>query len=550
MLRYAHIIVLILALIINPTPIKAEKNDLSQFYRDNYRLSSSELYTKALNYSWDNDLADSALVCYTILSNRFSPDLPLEEKILCIKAIAQMAYQYYFHYYDYTKALEHIALAEEMMEDIGQDITEVNLYYGLMYCSISEQSLDHPTVDLSLEYLHKAFKSGVKEDNMHNVNIAFSNMISLCYQFHALDTLANDWLQYREIAAADRRTQDNFDGETNYITFVEKIYEGLTLISKEKYAEADACFDYLLDCLPDAGIYSRYLCGVWEFKSELNAKAGNLAKAIDCSLKALDYAQRYNIQDAKIDIYRGLTNLSAKQNLTEQKYKYQDLYISIKDSLLSYRQVANIDQSRFQSEMRKVQAEKERDLRHQRELERLLWIGAGLLLITLAFLSILYLKNRQLWRTNQKLYQKNQELFRAEDEERRLRSENRQSRMTDEERDNIIDRIDQAMQQLDEICSPDFTVDRLAELVGAKTRQVSEVINDHYGYNFNTYVNNFRIREACRRLSDPEHQSTFTIEALSQSLGFKSRSTFVIQFKRVTGMTPSQYQKMADSPSA
>ncbi|MCC8113469.1 MAG: hypothetical protein LIP03_05635 [Bacteroidales bacterium] len=131
--------------------------DLSQFYRDNYLMPSAELYAKAERYGLEGDMADSALVCYTILSNRFSADLPMDEKVLCVKSIAQMAYQYYFHYYEYSKALEQIARAQEMMEAIDCEIPIVYLYYGLMYCSIGQQSCDETTAMMSIDYLKKLF---------------------------------------------------------------------------------------------------------------------------------------------------------------------------------------------------------------------------------------------------------------------------------------------------------------------------------------------------------------------------------------------------------
>ena len=53
------------------------------------------------------------------------------------------------------------------------------------------------------------------------------------------------------------------------------------------------------------------------------------------------------------------------------------------------------------------------------------------------------------------------------------------------------------------------------------------------------------IKEACKRMGDIEHYGNYTIEAISESVGFKSRSTFVTSFKRITGLTPSQYQRLA-----
>lgn len=339
------------------------------------------------------------------------------------------------------------------------------------------------------------------------------------------------------------------------------------------------CFDLLLNALPYDARYSRYHCGTWEFKGLVYESMGQTDKCIQAYQQALKIADEFNILDAKIDIYRLLGIHAGELHNPEQKYRYQDSYLALKDSLLSYRQVANIDGARFISEMRKIEAEKMRDQAKRKQLEQMLSLCAVFMAITILFLIILYLKNRQLRATNLSLYSKNHELFRAEAEERKLRAERaivrlpepelvgvsptdttlteampeeryRSSNLSEEDKDEILDRITEVMNNLQEVCQADFTVDRLAELAQARTKQVSQVINERYGCNFNTFVNNYRIREACRRLDDPEQRATFTIEALSLSLGFKSRSTFVIQFKRVTGMTPSQYQKLSVSSQA
>lgn len=64
---------------------------------------------------------------------------------------------------------------------------------------------------------------------------------------------------------------------------------------------------------------------------------------------------------------------------------------------------------------------------------------------------------------------------------------------------------------------------------------------------FNTLVNEYRIREACRRIADHENYGHLNLEGLSASVGFKSRTTFFNAFKSVTGLTPSEYLKRAKS---
>ena len=62
---------------------------------------------------------------------------------------------------------------------------------------------------------------------------------------------------------------------------------------------------------------------------------------------------------------------------------------------------------------------------------------------------------------------------------------------------------------------------------------------------FNHYVNRFRIEEAIRLLSDPEHD--VQLKALVYDLGFSSPTTFYSLFRALVGMTPSQYRSTIEA---
>ena len=67
-------------------------------------------------------------------------------------------------------------------------------------------------------------------------------------------------------------------------------------------------------------------------------------------------------------------------------------------------------------------------------------------------------------------------------------------------------------------------------------------INQEYGSNFNSLLNEYRIKEACRRLGG---NANMTIEGIAESVGFKSRTSFGALFKSITGLSPSAYQKIS-----
>ena len=109
----------------------------------------------------------------------------------------------------------------------------------------------------------------------------------------------------------------------------------------------------------------------------------------------------------------------------------------------------------------------------------------------------------------------------------------------------VMNRVTGFMETSAVIYSPDFSVETLAESIGSRPKAVSHAINLLTGKNFNTYLGEFRVREACRLMSDTEKMKTMTIESVSEAVGYKSRTYFSRLFKNVTGLTPTQFMKEA-----
>ena len=116
--------------------------------------------------------------------------------------------------------------------------------------------------------------------------------------------------------------------------------------------------------------------------------------------------------------------------------------------------------------------------------------------------------------------------------------------LTTEQRAALLADIGRVMGKVEEFCSTDFSIDRLAQLVGSNPRYVSEAINEGYGKNFRSFLNDYRIKEAMQRLADDRY-GHYTIKAISESVGYKSQANFINIFTRLTGMKPSIYQKIS-----
>lgn len=138
-----------------------------------------------------------------------------------------------------------------------------------------------------------------------------------------------------------------------------------------------------------------------------------------------------------------------------------------------------------------------------------------------------------------KLYDMNRSNM-AETEERKA---TRTSNMKDDQKQQLLEDIRRVMEETDEYCQQEFTVGSLAKLIGSNERYVSMAINDHYGKSFTELLNDCRIKKACERLTDDTEYANLTITAIGQSVGYKSQTTFIKQFRKCTGLTPSVYQK-------
>jgi AraC-like DNA-binding protein len=94
----------------------------------------------------------------------------------------------------------------------------------------------------------------------------------------------------------------------------------------------------------------------------------------------------------------------------------------------------------------------------------------------------------------------------------------------------------------------DLTIHHLAQKTGIPRHYITEVLNEKYGRNFFTFVNEYRVREVISRINDPKYQH-YTILAIAFDAGFNSKSTFNTIFKAYTGNTPSEYRNNLTKPS-
>jgi AraC-like DNA-binding protein len=100
-------------------------------------------------------------------------------------------------------------------------------------------------------------------------------------------------------------------------------------------------------------------------------------------------------------------------------------------------------------------------------------------------------------------------------------------------------RVDRAISETKIYMEPDITLDRLAEALNIMPRDLSMLINRHFGINYYEFINRYRIEEAKRMLAESKGAS---ITDIYLAVGFNSKSVFYTFFKKLEGMTPTAYR--------
>ncbi len=85
---------------------------------------------------------------------------------------------------------------------------------------------------------------------------------------------------------------------------------------------------------------------------------------------------------------------------------------------------------------------------------------------------------------------------------------------------------------------PELTLSQLAELVGLNASQLSFLVNNGFGQNFNDFVNTYRVAAVKTKLGAPDFQH-LTLLGMAFESGFNSKATFNRAFKKLTGQAPS-----------
>ncbi len=107
--------------------------------------------------------------------------------------------------------------------------------------------------------------------------------------------------------------------------------------------------------------------------------------------------------------------------------------------------------------------------------------------------------------------------------------------------DEICRRIQDEMAAKEYYLNQNLTIHDFAREIKVSARTISSCINQSVGFNFNEWVNNYRVDKALQLLKD-QNSKHLSIEGIGLNSGFKSRSAMYAAFKRKLGLSPGHFR--------
>lgn len=122
-----------------------------------------------------------------------------------------------------------------------------------------------------------------------------------------------------------------------------------------------------------------------------------------------------------------------------------------------------------------------------------------------------------------------------------IEKEKYQNKEIDQETQNLIAQKMVLIHEKELFLNPGFNLEEAAKELKITKHLLSQYVNEILGKSFSSLIKEYRIEKAKKLL---ETEKNYSMESLGYDSGFNSKSTFFTAFKKTTGLTPAEYQKM------
>ena len=565
---------ILVILLVSSISLCGQNKTMYSQLREQWEEASSEELYKHINRIQEWQANDTTIVLYSILYNRNKENADEQSKQYAVLSCIRIGKIYYYQG-NYTNALDFFIRGLKICECCKDQslIREFYLNMGNIYCTFQDY-----------EKGISCYESGYKwcaeyPDNRCEYSL-LTNLVGAYSKLGNAEKTREYYFQMQKKISADDPVR----------TYMNQLTWGLVLINEKKYRDAIAPFQRAADIARNFHLEPRYESAsysqLYHAYLNMNQKDSTLYYLNKCQ----KMAKEHNLVGTQVENYRVYSILHEMSGDSQQALLYKSKFLSLSDSIFNVREFHRVKNTQYLLEIGQVEkeisqlnrekAKKETEIRHQ---QKMLLFVMGLSVIAGIFLIIAYLQKKHLSVAYQKIFNVNRELvdmgkynknLRMEFEEKLnaveqvlesyhqkeaqpfpskdapsstteiLTSKSYSSKLDDTRKQALIEAINQIMETTHEYCKTDFSLEKLASLVHSNHRYVSQVINETYKKNFSSFLNEYRIREARKLMSDINTCSKYTIKTIAEKVGYRSHVTFGIAFKSIVGLTPAMFLQM------
>ncbi len=501
--------------------------------------SINNLYSSGLKYEKSGEKT-RALTLYNVIVSRYSDDMNTESKKRCAEVYSHLGDIYYTSR-QYTEALNQYLAGLRISELYSFDFITAQIFIGIgnIYSS-------HNDCSMGIRYYKQALRLAENGGNRKIKNKVLNNLVGAsCFTGNISDAE-----RYLKMLQENRENTKDYD-------FNLLMCKGIVANYKRNIPQSIGYYNKALEYSYAKKLGDRYSESPNSCLAQIYMEAGKLDSALFYLHKNETLAQRLNKADLLEETMRSLSetyeSIGNKAEAMAYKIKYVDLY----DSIYNNSEYSTIRNTIFRYEARKSENAIQALTQEKNDRDRLIvmqrnWIITLFVafIVFVVMLIVVYRQKKQLFVVYRELFERSQGYIAEKKTTVRAKSKEASASesskiLSKEQHDAILSNIEKVMETTDVFCQSDFSIETLASIIGTNSRYVSEAINEGYDKNFRTFLNEYRIKEAMRRLSDIEHYGGYTIKAISESVGYKSQANFISVFTKIAGMKPSIYQNIS-----
>ncbi len=458
---------------------KIEKQLLSLAYSTFARFSK---YTKN---------KDGLPFAYKALETAISINYPAGE----VLARNQLGMIIGYNQNNYTLALEHFMKAKELLPLLSRDVFDV--INGFVLCNIAKAWSDLGDKEKSITYKLQLLE---EEENIKNIELLTG----------IYNNLGTNYYDLKKYELAEKYLQKTLDLMEEHQLLTHKgvplLRLGLIQLYRENILAAGTYADAIDFWLINHQFIGKYEFSFYQFKSKIAKANLDFKQAIFWLEKA---AKEQEIANKVIEA-SNLVKLEAKNKSREIK----------QEQLLLEKELA---------------------------LNKALITTQNIVLFAVSFITILsiwfgvsfYGKTKELKQAYNFILNKKKDTLPPTKIPVKKIIKNKST--ISKEIDKILkQKILYALEVEKIFLTSDLTLKKFADYLSSNTSYVSQTINEGYGKNFSSLINEYRIKEILYFFEEGQHK-LFTIESLYKKAGFKSKSAFQKAFKSSNGVTASYY---------